>query len=113
MARPQTLRLRPLVGSLALSLFALQAHADQPTPAPQDIADLSLEELANLQVTSVSKRPESLSNAASSIFVISGTDIHRSGVTTLPEALRLAPNLEVARVDARNYSVTARGFSNP
>jgi iron complex outermembrane receptor protein len=79
----------------------------------QDIADLSLEELANVQVTSVSKRPESLSNAASSIFVISGTDIHRSGATTLPEALRLAPNLEVARVDARNYSVTARGFSNP
>jgi iron complex outermembrane receptor protein len=61
----------------------------------------------------VSKRPESLSSAASSIFVITGTDIHRSGATTLPEALRLAPNLEVARVDARNYAVTSRGFSSP
>jgi iron complex outermembrane receptor protein len=91
----------------------MHAHAEQPAQGVQDIADLSLEELANVQVTSVSKRPESLSNAASSIFVISGTDIHRSGATTLPEALRLAPNLEVARVDARNYSVTARGFSNP
>lgn len=106
-------RLRPLAGGIALSLCVMHAHAEQPTPAPQDIADLSLEELANVQVTSVSKRPESLSNAASSIFVISGTDIHRAGVTTLPEALRLAPNLEVARVDARNYAVTARGFSSP
>ncbi|CAH0233783.1 Colicin I receptor [Massilia sp. Bi118] len=106
-------RLRPIASGIALSLFVMHAHAEQPNPGPQDIADLSLEELANVQVTSVSKRPESLSNAASSIFVISGTDIHRSGVTTLPEALRLAPNLEVARVDARNYSVTSRGFSSP
>jgi iron complex outermembrane receptor protein len=106
-------QLRPIVSSIALSLIVMHAHAEEPAQGVQDIADLSLEELANVQVTSVSKRPESLSNAASSIFVISGTDIHRSGATTLPEALRLAPNLEVARVDARNYSVTARGFSNP
>jgi iron complex outermembrane receptor protein len=110
-------RLRTLVRSLARSvpfcLIAMNAHAEMAAMAAQDIADLSLEELANVQVTSVSKRPEPLSNAASSIFVITGTDIHRSGATTLPEALRLAPNLEVARVDARNYAVTARGFSNP
>jgi iron complex outermembrane receptor protein len=108
--------LRPLVrglaGSFALSLFAAHAHADQLGTTSADIADLSLEELANVQVTSVSKRPESLSNAAASIFVITGTDIHRAGATTLPEALRLAPNLEVGRVDARNYAVTARGFSS-
>jgi iron complex outermembrane receptor protein len=106
------LRLRPLACGIALSLTAMHAHADMLAPSAQDIADLSLEELANVQVTSVSKRPESLSNAASSIFVITGTDIHRSGATTLPEALRLAPNLEVARVDARNYAVTSRGFSS-
>jgi iron complex outermembrane receptor protein len=106
-------RLRPIVSSLALSLVVMNVHAEQISPGPEDIADLSLEELANVQVTSVSKRPESLSSAASSIFVITGTDIHRSGATTLPEALRLAPNLEVARVDARNYAVTARGFSSP
>lgn len=79
----------------------------------KDIADLSLEELATIRVTSVSKRPESLADAPSSIFVITGNDIRRSGSTTLPEALRLAPNLQVARVDARNYAVTARGFNNP
>jgi len=111
-ARP-SLRLRPLVCSLALALAAIESHAEASAPAPQDIADLSLEELATIQVTSVSKRPESLSGAASSIFVITGAEIHRAGATTLPEALRLAPNLQVARVDARNYAVTARGFNSP
>jgi iron complex outermembrane receptor protein len=74
---------------------------------------LSLEELANISITSVSKRAEQLAEAPASIFVISGDEIRRSGYTTLPEALRLAPNLQVARVDARNYAITARGFNNP
>jgi iron complex outermembrane receptor protein len=109
-------RMRTLARGVALSVIAMSAMSAQAADAAlqsEDIADLSLEELANVQVTSVSKRPESLSNAASSIFVITGTDIHRAGATTLPEALRLAPNLEVARVDARNYAVTSRGFSSP
>ena len=76
-----------------------------------DFADLSLEQLSAIKVTSVSKRPQALSDAAASIFVISADDIHRSGARTLPEILRLAPNLQVARVDARNYAVTARGFN--
>ena len=77
------------------------------------LADLSLEELANIEITTVSKRPESLADAPASVFVITGDDIRRSGAATLPEALRLAPNLQVARVDARNYAVTARGFNSP
>jgi iron complex outermembrane receptor protein len=105
-------RLLPLVRCLALVLIATHARADALAPGARDLGDLSLEELANIQVTSVSRRPEALSDAASSIFVITGTDIHRAGATTLPEALRLAPNLQVARVDARNYAVTARGFNS-
>jgi len=101
-----------LAGCAAALLAAPGARADEPFQ-PRDMAELSLEELANIQVTSVSKRSESLSNAAASIFVITGNDIRRSGATSLPEALRLAPNLQVARVDARNYAVTARGFSSP
>ncbi|MDB5758306.1 MAG: hypothetical protein JWM30_1595 [Burkholderia sp.] len=77
------------------------------------LADMSLEELANIQVTSVSKRPESLADAPASIFVITAEEIRRSGAATLPEAMRLAPNLQVAQVDARNYAVSARGFNNP
>lgn len=86
------------------------AHAD--TLVEGDLSDFSLEELSSLRVVSVSKHPERLSDAAASIFVISGEDIRRSGATTLPEALRLAPNLQVARVDARNYAITARGFNS-
>ena len=77
-----------------------------------DIADLSIEELGNIQITSVSKHAERLSDAPAAIFVITGEDIRRSGATRLAEALRLAPNLEVARVSASSYAISARGFNN-
>ncbi len=82
-------------------------------PNSDMLADMSLEELANIEVTSVSKRSERLSGASANVYVIRANDIRRAGATTLPEALRLAPNLQVARVDSRNYAVTARGFNNP
>jgi iron complex outermembrane receptor protein len=107
-------RLLPLAHriALSLSLVAFDVQAQASAPDPRELGDLSLEELANIQVTSVSRRPQALAEAASSIFVITGSEIHRAGATSLPEALRLAPNLQVARVDARNYAVTARGFSS-
>lgn len=80
-----------------------------------DIAALkkmSLSELLDLEVTSVSRRVEKLSDTASAIQVITGDDVARSGATSLPEALRLAANLEVAQVDARQWAVSARGFNN-
>ena len=84
-----------------------------PAAAPgAGLADLTLEELANLEVTSVSRRAERLPQAPASIFVITGEDIRRSGATSLPEALRLAPNLQVARIDATQYAISARGFNN-
>ena len=76
-----------------------------------DIADLSLEQLNNVVITSVSRQEERLANAAASIFIIGAADIRRSGARSLPEALRLAPNLQVARQNARDYSVTSRGFN--
>ena len=91
---------------------ALPAHAQTQDSQPLSLADLSIEELARLPVTSVSRRPAPIASAAASIYVITGEDIRRSGATSLPEALRLAPNLQVARVDARNYAVSARGFNN-
>lgn len=78
---------------------------------PLSLADLSLEELSNLEITSASKRPERLSDAATSLFVITADDIRRSGATNLPDALRLAPNLQVAQISASGYSISARGFS--
>lgn len=98
----------PLVFTLLAALFvSLPARANT-----DDLGDLSLEELANIQVTSVSKKSESLADAPASIFVVTGEEIRRSGATTLPEALRLAPNLQVARSDARNYAITSRGFNS-
>ncbi|MDB5865509.1 MAG: TonB-dependent receptor [Betaproteobacteria bacterium] len=89
------------------------AHAASTTRASDaDLATMSLEELMNVEVTSVSKRPERLSAAAASIFVISGEDIRRSGATTLPEVLRLAPNLQVAQGHASGYAINARGLNN-
>ncbi len=78
----------------------------------QYLTTLSIEELSNITITSVSRRAEKLSDAAASIYVITSEDIRRSGALTLPEALRLAPNLEVARVTASQYAISARGFSN-
>jgi iron complex outermembrane recepter protein len=75
------------------------------------LGELSLDELAEIEVTSVSRRPESMADAPASIFVITADDIRRSGASTLPEVLRLAPNLQVARIDAGQYAITARGFN--
>lgn len=81
--------------------------------APQDeLALMSLEQLGDVVVTSVSRQEERLSNAAAAIYIISSSDITRAGARSLPEALRLAPNLQVARADARNYAITARGFNS-
>jgi iron complex outermembrane recepter protein len=92
--------------------FADSTLVAEPPPAAADIADLSLEELANIQVTSVFRRPERLADAPTSIYVITNEDIRRSGATSLGDALRLAPNLQVARVDSRSYAISARGFNN-
>lgn len=87
---------------------AEQTQADLQEP---DLSRLTLEELARVEVTSVSRRPEALATAAAAVFVISADDIRRSGVTSTAEALRLAPNLNVQRVNAVDYAITARGFN--
>jgi iron complex outermembrane recepter protein len=76
------------------------------------LKQLSIEELTNMEVTSVSKRPEKLTEAASAIQVITQADIQRSGATTVTEALRLLPNLQVAQVNSSQWAVSARGFNN-
>ena len=96
----------------SLCLWSAAAGAQGVTLAARDLADLSLEQLANVVVSSVSRREEPLSRAPASVYIITGDDIRRSGATSLPEALRLAPNLQVARVDSSQYAITARGFNS-
>ncbi len=96
-------------------LFYLHGNAEgnnQTEQNPLNLADLSLEELMDIKVTSVSKKEQTLSQAAAAIFVITQEDIRRSGVTTIPEALRMAPGVEVAQVDANKWAITIRGFNN-
>jgi iron complex outermembrane receptor protein len=88
------------------------AQTGQGLPAPRVLKKMSVEELMDIEVTSVSRRPEKLSETASAIQVITPEDIRRSGVTRLPEALRLASNLHVAQVDSRQWAISARGFNN-
>src|SRR5205823_38735 len=100
--------------TFALVVFASDALAQtqEPLPPPSRLKRLSVEELMDIEVTSVSKRPEKLSETASAIQVITEEDIRRSGATSIPEALRLASNLEVAQADSRQWAISARGFSN-
>ena len=111
----------PASAGTSLPVVALGTHDDdaataasllaQARPA-RDLSDLSLEQLGSIVVTSVSRRRERLADVSTSIFVISAQDIHRSGATTIAEALRLAPNLNVARADTAQYAISARGFNN-
>ncbi|MDB5423092.1 MAG: TonB-dependent receptor [Phenylobacterium sp.] len=96
----------------AACLAALPAHADDMSMS-SDLSNLSIEDLGNIQISSVSKRAEPLSRAPAAVFVITHDDIQRSGATSLPEVLRLAPNLDVARLNTGAYTVTARGFNSP
>jgi iron complex outermembrane recepter protein len=107
-------RRRRSVRSFALGaaiLIGIELRLDAQATAGRELTELTLEELANTEVVSVSRYAEPLAHAASSIFVITASDIRRSGATSLPEALRLAPNLQVARIDAGQYAISARGFN--
>ncbi|HEV8538617.1 MAG TPA: TonB-dependent receptor [Bacteroidota bacterium] len=92
--------------SLLLSTSQLQAQADTT-----DLTKLSLEELVNITVTSVSKREEKLSEAAAAVYVITQEDMIRTGLTSIPEALRMVPGVQVAQIDANKWSITSRGFN--
>ncbi|MFH0783593.1 MAG: TonB-dependent receptor [Pseudomonadota bacterium] len=72
--------------------------------------EMDLAQLMQVTVTSVAKKPQSLADTAAAVFVISQEDIRRSGVTSIPEALALAPGLHVARISASKWSISARGF---
>lgn len=93
-----------LVGCLLLLLPAFAMAVTDPT-------DLSLEELLATEVTSVAKQPQSLYDAPAAVYVISSEDIRRSGATSIPEVLRMAPGIQVARINANVWAVTARGFN--
>jgi iron complex outermembrane receptor protein len=116
MARPRRAGVRGRAWLLAVGWWVcigpLSGQIAPALPAPSELKKLSVEELMDLEVSSVSKHPEKLFEAASAIQVITADDVRRAGARSLPEALRLASNLEVAQIDARQWAITARGFNN-
>ncbi|WP_172642472.1 TonB-dependent siderophore receptor [Azoarcus sp. KH32C] len=102
--------MRLAIGPLLFALISGTSEAADLVAA--NLADLTLEQLGNIEVTTVSRAPERLQDAPASVYVITADAIRRSGATTLPEALRLAPNLQVARIDSNRYAISARGFNS-
>ena len=100
-----------VLGAGAVCGSSQAENLGSPKQRLADLADMSLEDLTQIEVTSVSKHKERLSDAPAAIFVITEEDIRRSGVTTIADALRLSPGLEVARVDAHDWAVSSRGFN--
>jgi iron complex outermembrane receptor protein len=103
-------KVRP--GLLLLSCLCFLHGWSQPGLSPRDLKKLSVEELMNIEVTLVSRTPEKLTEAASAIQVITGEDIRRSGATNVPDALRLASNLQVSQLSSSVWIISARGFNN-
>lgn len=108
------LRLKKFQWKIASCLVCLLLNSSQSysaEPISDALYDLSLEELGNIHVTLVTKKKQRLVDAEASIYVITEDAIRRSGARTLPEALRLAPNLQVAQIKANQYAISARGFN--
>lgn len=97
---------------LALGLLLGAARTGAQTAGLPDLTELSLEELAEVKVTGVSKKGDDRSTLAAAVHVLTQEDIRRSGATTLPELLRSVPGVEVARIDASHWSVGVRGFGD-
>ena len=99
-----------ILSGLAMIAFpAVPAHPQQSSGS--DLTQTSLEDLMNIEVTSVSKKRQRTSQAAGAIFVISHDDIRRSGARNIPDLLRMVPGLDVAQIDAGKWAISARGFN--
>jgi iron complex outermembrane receptor protein len=97
--------------ALAMVLIGAAGAASAADTSISDLKQLTVEDLMNVEITSVARHPEKLIAAASAIQVITQDDIRRSGATSIPEALRLADNLQVAQKNSHDWAISARGFN--
>lgn len=102
--------------TILLCIVVLPVSGQEETDAMDaedfDPTDLSFEDLMGVEVTSASKKPQSIAKAATAIHVISSEEIRRSGATTIPDVLRLTPGFFVGKADSKNYAVAGRGLAN-
>ncbi|MBW2667507.1 MAG: TonB-dependent receptor, partial [Deltaproteobacteria bacterium] len=99
------------VWMLIMMLCVAGSAVAQSGDPSHDLANLSLDDLLQLEVTTVSRRAQKISESAAAITVITNEEIRRSGMTTIPDLLRMVPGLHVANIDANKWAVTARGFN--
>jgi iron complex outermembrane receptor protein len=100
---------KALIQLAMLMAVALPARPQQKT---EDLTNKSLEDLMNMEVTSVSRKEQKISQVAAAIFVITQEDIVQSGATNIPDLLRMVPGLDVARINGSTWAVSARGFND-
>jgi iron complex outermembrane receptor protein len=100
--------------TVVAALFACTGFAEgqSKSPATFDLTQASLEDLMDITVTSVARKDQKLSQAAAAVFVITQDDIRRSGATNIPDVLRMAPGVNVARIDANTWAISIRGFND-
>ena len=97
--------------ALALILGAVPVPGLAQGRAP-DLSEMSIEDLMNIKVTSASRKEQRPTDVAAAIFVLTRDDIHRSGMTTIPDLLRLVPGVEVAQINSNKWAVSIRGFNS-
>jgi iron complex outermembrane receptor protein len=107
-------RRAPLVAMLVLGGLVCTGWgaSQKDEEAPGHLTQISLEDLGDIEVTTTSKEPIKASRTPAAIYVITQEDIRRSGATSIPEVLRLAPGVEVARIDSDTWSISVRGFGS-
>lgn len=100
-----------LVLALLMGTLCPGFQDPQPPQKPEDLTGLSIEELMKVEITTPSRKGEKLIDTPAAVFVIMPEDIRRSGARTIPDALRMAPGIQVAQLDANKWAVSARGFN--
>ena len=96
-----------LLGFLACS----GSSGQNQQPQPKDLTTTAIEDLMSMEVTSVSKKEQAISQTAAAIYIITQEDIRRSGMTSIPDLLRMVPGMDVAQINSNNWAISARGFN--
>lgn len=105
-------RHRRATSIVGLALLLLGAPGLSRAAVEVDLADLELEDLLEIEITSVAKKPQRRVEASQAVTVLTHDEIQRSGVRTIPDALRLVPGVQVARIDANKWAIGIRGFAS-
>src|SRR5690242_20223139 len=110
-AKLKYLGLRGAAALLFGFLICAESWGQTQQAPPKDLTTTSIEDLMNVEVTSVSKKEQKLSRTAAAIFVITQEDIRRSGATNIPDLLRMVPGLDVAQINGSTWAIGSRGFN--